>query len=285
MSLLWRDQIQIFFAPGRIDLVRLPKGLKAVPQPKISAIFEQGTDSALWKTPVEQLAQLLEKENNARSLKGAELSITLSNHFVRYAVIQFQQGIKDAQEFFAYAQFRLREVYGDRIDSWDISMSDWDPKSGSICAALERELIQQLQALTVRFHLRLNQIEPYLTAAFDQWSRAIHQQRFWFIVVEPGRLCVLLFSNGSWTSIRNQRLLNTVEAELPILLEQEAIIATQREPVELVFIFAPEHADMQLPLESSSWQFNRLPFDGILPPTYFPTSVGDTHKLPVHATT
>ncbi len=284
MSQLWRDQIQVFFAPGRIDLVRLPKGLKAVPLPKISNNFELGTDTALWKRPIEQLAQLLEKENSVRSLKGAELSITLSNHFVRYAVIQFQQGIKDAQEFFAYAQFQMREIYGDRIDSWDISMSDWDPKSGGICAALERELVQQLQALAVRFHMKLKQIEPYLTAAFDQWGRTINQERFWFIVVEPARLCVLLFSNGSWKSIRNQRLLNPVEAELPVLLEQEAIIANQRELIELVFIFAPEHADLQLPLESS-WQFNRLPFGSILPPPHFPTSVGDTHELLVHATT
>lgn len=284
MSQLWRDQFQVFFAPGRIDLVRLPKGLKAAPLPKISNNFELGTDTALWKRPIEQLAQLLEKENSARSLKGAELSITLSNHFVRYAVIQFQQGIKDAQEFFAYAQFQMREIYGDRIDSWDISMSDWDPKSGGICAALERELVQQLQALAVRFHMKLKQIEPYLTAVFDQWGRAINQQQFWFIVVEPARLCVLLFSNGSWKSIRNQRSLNPVEAELPILLEQEAIIANQRELIELVFIFAPEHADLQLPLESS-WQFNRLPFDGILPPTHFPTLASDTNELPFHATT
>jgi len=284
VSPLWRDQIQVFFAPGRIDLVRLPKGLKAVPQPKIAAIFEQGADTALWKTPVEQLGQLLEKENNASRLNGAELSITLSNHFVRYAVIQFQQGIKDAQEFFTYAQFQMREIYGDRVDSWDISMSDWDPKSGGICAALERELVQQIQALAVRFHLKLKQIEPYLTAAFDQWSRTIHHQRFWFIVVEPGRLCVLLFSNGNWRSIRNQRLLNTIETELPVLLEQEAIITTQREPAELAYIFAPEHADLLLPLESS-WQFNRLPLDGILPPAHFPTLIGDTHELPAHATT
>lgn len=284
MSQLWRDQIQVFFAPGRIDLVRLPKGLKAAPLPKISNNFELGTDTALWKRPIEQLAQLLEKENSARSLKGAELSITLSNHFVRYAVIQFQQGIKDAQEFFAYAQFQMREIYGDRIDSWDISMSDWDPKSGGICAALERELIQQLQALAVRFHMKLKQIEPYLTAAFDQWGRAINQQQFWFIVVEPARLCVLLFSNGGWKSIRNQRLLNTIEAELPVLLEQEAIIANQRELIELVFIFAPEHADLQLPLESS-WQFNRLPFGSILPPPHFPTLASDTNELPFHAAT
>lgn len=284
MSQSWRDQIQVFFAPGKINLVRLPKGLKAVPLPKISNNFELGTDTALWKRPIEQLAQLLEKENSVRSLKGAELSITLSNHFVRYAVIQFQQGIKDAQEFFAYAQFQMREIYGDRIDSWDISMSDWDPKSGGICAALERELVQQLQALAVRFHMKLKQIEPYLTAAFDQWGRTINQERFWFIVVEPARLCVLLFSNGSWKSIRNQRLLNPVEAELPVLLEQEAIIANQRELIELVFIFAPEHADLQLPLESS-WQFNRLPFSSILPPTHFPTLASDTNELPFHAAT
>ncbi|MBK7354383.1 MAG: hypothetical protein IPI97_00945 [Nitrosomonas sp.] len=284
MSQLWRDQIQVFFAPSRIDFVRLPKGLKTQPQSKISNNFELATDTALWKTTVEQLAQMLEKENSIRSLKGAELSITLSNHFVRYAVIQFQQGIKDAQEFFVYAQFQMREIYGDRVDSWDISMSDWDPKSGGICAALERELVQQIQALAVRFHLKLKQIEPYLTAAFDQWSRAINHQRFWFIVVEAGRLCVLLFSNSGWKSIRNQRLLKPVETELLILLEQEAIIATQREPVELAFIFAPEHSDLQLPLESG-WHFNRLPFDGILAPNHFPAPMGNTSELPAHAST
>ncbi len=284
MSPSWRDQIHIFFASGRIDLVRIPKGFKAVPQPKISINFEANPNNSLWKIPIEQLTQLLEKENSVSSLKGAELSITLSNHFVRYAVVQFQQGIKDAHEFFAYAQFQMREIYGDRIDSWDISMSDWDPKLGGICAALARELIQQLQALTVRFHMKLKQIEPYLTAAFDQWSRAINYQRFWFIVVEPGRLCALLFSNGGWKSIRNQRLLNSVETELLVLLEQEAIIATQREPVELAFIYAPEHTNLQLPLDKG-WQFNRIPFDGILAPNHFPAPMSNTSELPAHAST
>ena len=39
MSPLWRDQIEVFFAPGRLDLVRTGRGLKPVRSPVITQLI------------------------------------------------------------------------------------------------------------------------------------------------------------------------------------------------------------------------------------------------------
>ncbi|MDV6343931.1 hypothetical protein [Nitrosomonas sp. Is37] len=269
-SLLWRDQIQVFFAPGRVDMVRTFRGIKSRQSPAISKIYEYQQDTAMWKTSLQQLEQMIEKENAASDLKGAELIITLSNHFVRYVVVPPQQEITNSAELLAYANFSMREVFGERVDSWVVSISDEDPYQGTVCAAIARNLYNEFEALASRHRIKLKQIEPYLTAAFDQWCRSFNDKRFWFVVIEPGRLCMILFSNSEWKGIRNQRIVHSIETELLAALEQEVINSGYREPIEQVYLFSPEHPDLDLTIDKG-WQFAHLPTEKMPVPLHFPS--------------
>lgn len=270
MSLLWRDQIQVFFAPGRVDMVRAFQGIKPRQSPRISEVYAYQQNTAMWKTSLQQLEHMIDQENAESDLKGAELIITLSNHFVRYVVVPPQQEISDPAELLAYANFRMREVYGERVDGWFVSISDEDPSQGTVCAAVARDLYHEFEALASRHHIKLKQIEPYLTTAFDQWCQLLHDKRFWFVIIEPGRLCMMLFSNSEWKGIRNQRIVHSVDTELLAALEQEAINSGQREPIEQVYLFSPEHPDLDLPIDKG-WQFAYLPTENI--PLHFPSLV------------
>lgn len=272
MSRLWRDQLQIFFAPGRVDMVRTLRGIKANQSPRISEAYEYPPAAAMWQVSLQQLERLIEKENASSNLKGAELLITLSNHFVRYVVVPPQREITDPAELLAYANFRMREVYGERASDWITSISDWDPYRGAVCAAIARDLYHEFEALALRHRIALKQIEPYLTAAFDQWCNAFNDKRFWFVVVEPGRLCMVLFSNGQWQGIRNQRIVHSAAAELCAALEQEAINSGYREPIEQVYLFSPEYPELELPA-GEGWQFAYLPTEKIPTPLHFPSII------------
>ncbi len=272
MSRLWRDQIQIFFAPGRVDMVRTFRGMKVRQSPRISKVYGDQQAAGMWKSSLQQLEQMIEEENASSALKGAELRITLSNHFIRYVVVPPQQEITDPAELLAYANFRMREVYGERIDDWVMSISDWDPYRGTVCAAIARDLYHELEVLALRRSTKLKQIEPYLTAAFDQWCEAFNDKRFWFVVIEPGRLCMISFANGEWQGIRNQRIVHSVETELLAALEQEIINSGYREPIEQAYLFAPEHSDLDLPADKG-WQFAYLPNEKIPAPVYFPSPI------------
>ncbi|SFL60185.1 hypothetical protein [Nitrosomonas communis] len=276
MSLLWRDRIQVFFAPGRVDMVRTFRGIKSRQSPRISEVYGAPQDAAMWKKSLQQLEQMIEKENIASDLKGAELIITLSNHFVRYVVVSPQQEITGPSELFAYANFRMREVYGERVDGWVVSISDEDPYQGTLCAAISRDLYNEFEALASRHRIKLKRIEPYLTAAFDQWCNSFNDKRFWFVVIERERLCMTLFSNSEWKGIRNQRVVHSIETELIAALEQEAINSGYREPIEQVYLLSPEHPDLSLPTDKG-WQFAYLPTEKIPVPLHFPSvSVADS---------
>lgn len=242
MSLLWRDQIQAFLAPGRVDLVRHYHGIKRRSSDRLTSACEQKTDSPAWEPPLEQLRGML------AGAAGAELMVTLSNHFVRYAVIPAEAKIENPAELRAYATFRMREIYGDRAGAWEFGMSEWDPSSGGVCAAVERDLMERLQRFATDHKVGLKGAEPYLTGAVDQWCAHFDQKKTWFALVERGRLCVASVRDGAWQRISNRRMVDNVEHELLAMLDQEAILFSGgKNGIEQVVLFAPEHPQLALP--------------------------------------
>ena len=266
MSPLWHDQVQVFFAPNRIELVRSHRGIKLKQAPKLSMAWTRELDLPAWEQPLAQLDQMIAE------VAGADLTITISNYFVRYAVISPQIQIASPAELYAYTAFHMREVYGERVGAWALSMSAWDPCSGGICAAIENALLQQLNELAVRRKVRLKSVEPYLSGAFDRWRKRFNGKRIWLVLVESGRLCLASLSNGAWQGIRNQRMLHDVEDELLAALDQEAILFSGRkEAVEQVYLFAPEHPELALPSDCG-WQILPLQNESMPAPLHYPST-------------
>lgn len=264
MSLLWRDQIEVFFSPTRVDLVRTKRGLKPVSLPVATEFISDNQDAHLvWLPPMQQLEQMLAEA------AGTGLTVTLSNHFVRYVTLPPQAEITTPDEVFAYADFRMREIYGTRVDQWSLSISNWSPIYGAICAAISKELLAKLEEVATACHIKLNGIEPYLAAVLDRWIKSLNRQKSFVALVETGRICVTLMENGIWQSIRNQRVLHDIVDELWAALDQEAVLSGKKESVEQVLLFAPEHPALTLPGESG-WHSVQLQTENILIPAHYP---------------
>lgn len=264
MSLLWRDRIQVFFAPGRVDLIRSYRGIKPKQADRRAAVCERIPGAPVWEAVLAQLKQMLANET------GAELSIIISNHFVRYAVIPPQSRIETPEELHTYAAFQMREVYGERASEWSLSVSSWDPGTGAVCAAVENRLIEQLQELAVQSGMRLKGIEPYLTRVFDHWHNRFGNSRAWFALIETGRLCLASLEGGAWRRISNQRMWHPLEDELLAALEREALLfSTPGEAVEPVYLFAPEHPEFTLP-DDCWWRVVPLQTEGPPAPLHYP---------------
>ena len=267
MSPLWRDQIQVFFAPGRVELVRSYRGIKPVQAPKLTAAWERALDSPPWEQPLRQLDQMI------ADATGANMTITISNDFVRYAVVSPQAQIVTPAELHAYAAFHMREVYGERAGAWTLAMSAWDPCNGGVCAAIESTLLQRLNELAMQHRIRLKSIVPYLSSAFDQWRKGFEGERIWFALMETGRLCLATLSNGVWRGLRNQRMLHNAGDELLAALDQEAILfSARKEAVEQVYLFAPEHPALTLP-EDCGWRIIPLQTESMSAPSHYPLAI------------
>lgn len=273
MSLSWRNRIQIFLAPDRVDLTGIACGIRPVQQFRQSGVCVQENDSRQqWKAPLRLLEQMIGQMDD-RFRRGSELHITLSNHFVRYGVIAPQPSLANPDELMAYAGFQMREIYGERIDDWELSLSTWDPYGGALCAAIARDLQSELVMLARQYDTRFACIEPYLAAALDHWSKRLVEKRVWFVLVETGRFCLVVLSEGAWRCARNQRVVENLQEELLAALEQESIILSPDQSVERVYVFAPELTG-QLPVHDLRWQFVRLPDEKHPAPSYFPGVTG-----------
>lgn len=272
MSRLWRDQIQVFLAPGRVDLVRSTRGFKSVQTAKTTALCEFTRGMPVWLSALQQL------EKNLIDAPGTELTITLSNHFIRYVTLPPQAEITSPEEVGSYAIFRIREIYAERVDSWMLSVSEWNPINGAICAAIPRDLMTQLEALAVRSHCKLKETEPYLASAYDRWQTLLSGSKTYFAVIETGRICLALLINGIWHSIRNQRILHSAADELLAALDQEAILSGNKEAVELVHLFAPEHPELTLP-KNCGWSIIPLPTGQIPVLAHYPSVVADPAEM------
>ncbi len=246
MSRLWRDQIQVFLAPERMDIVRFSRGFKPVQMSKATALCQHVQGAPAWQAALQQL------EKHLLEAVGTDLTITLSNHFTRYVTLPPQTEITTPEEVMSYATFRMREIYAERVDSWVLSVSDWNPISGAVCAAIPRELMTRLEELAVRYQFKLKAVEPYLASVYDRWEKQLSGNRIYLAIIENGRICLAILLDGVWQSIRNQRILHSVADELPAALDQETILSGHKASVELVYLFAPEHPELALP-QNCGW--------------------------------
>ena len=272
MSRLWRDQIQIFLAPGRLDWVRLKRGLRPVQIARSTVFFEPVADVPIWN------AALLQLEKVLTEAAGTEVSMILSNHFLRYAALPPQNEITTPAEVKSYAEFRMREVYAERVDSWAISISDWSPFNGAVCAAIPSDLIMQLEQMIARHDGRIKVIEPYLASVYDRWQAQLKGDKIYLAVIENGRICIAITHHGKWQNVRNQRITHNAADDLLAALDQEVIWSGTKETTEFVYLFAPEHPEMTLPQESG-WCIIALPAGKVLPLAHYPSAPTDHSGL------
>lgn len=272
MSRLWRDQIQVFLAPERVNIVRFLRGLKLVQTAKVTMLCKRTPGMPVWQAALQQL------EKNLSSAVGTELKITLSNHFVRYVILPPQAEISSPEEVKFYANFRIREIYAGRADSWVISISEWNPINGAICAAISRDLIKGIEEMAIRYQCKIKYIEPYLASVYDKWHKLLNGTRVYFAVIESGRMCIALLTGGTWHTIRNQQILHSVANEFLVALDQEAIFFGNKETVELVHVFAPEHPDLILP-KDCGWRIVQLPIQQIPMLAHYPSVIANQSEI------
>ncbi len=218
MSRWWRDEIRVDLAPGRLELVRKGKGWQRRFPLRRETTLPEPSDSQDWRPALEALAEQL----SAAEWRNAELAVQLSNHFVRYAVIGWDDALRNEAEVLAYARHQLHAVYGEAAHAWEVCLSDAFPGEQRVLAAIDLELMSSLRALAQRFTLRLASVEPLLSAVVDAHFKRFAETAFYLAVVEPSRVCFGRAGEGGWTSVHNVRAVDP-EGTVAVLLRQELL--------------------------------------------------------------
>ena len=258
---LWRDKVRIVLCKDRLIVVHLQGG----PRPRILSkkIFPCMESESGWKPVVALLEGALKNDD----FKKADAQVILSNHFVRFLVLPWNEARLTDAEQMALVQLRFGEVYGENGERWEFRISEGSFGAPSMASAIPLELLDQLKFLFAASPLRLKSVQPYLMTAFNACRRELGNEEGWFVLAERDTFCVGLLRDGRWSSIRQRRVVTDWFEEAMLLLEREALLAADGNNLNKVFVYAPEIAGSES-IKRGSWLIQRL--GSVVPPEIAP---------------
>ncbi len=258
MSLSWRDRVRVVLRPDRVILVRLARGMR----PRVSAKEILACTADGWQPALAALAGALKGAHWRR----ADATVILSNHFVRYLLVPWSDQLVTDEERAAWVRHTFAEVHGADAAQWEFRWSEEGPGHPQVASAVEQALLAGIREVFKGSTLRLCSLQPYAMSAFNHWRRAMHGQERFFLLAEPGRLCLASLGHDQWRSFRSWRLGEAWQDELPCFLERELLLGEAGEARPQVFLHLPEAPGFSLP--AGAWSAHSLklaPLPGFSP--------------------
>lgn len=233
MSRLSPERLRIGLSPAELTVVR-EHGLfrKTAEEQRIACDPAFGAQP--WHGALAAL-QTLELRQRA--------TVVLSNHFVRYALVPWSNGLDNAAEEEAYVRHHFAQIHGERAKAWALR---WESAGAGarLASAIDRALLDELKKALPR----LVSVQPWLMAAINRWRGAIPKSGAWLALVEADRACIALHAGGRWRSVQNAR-----GAWLDLLDRERHRVEGAAPGLALV-------AGARAPAAAASWQL--LPLEG-----------------------
>jgi len=187
------------------------------------------------------------------ALKGvafprSRVTVVLSNHFVRYALVPWSTALSTPAEEEAYLRHQFAKIHGERAKSWLLRASEAPRGEARLASAVDADLVTAIKALFPKGgQAKLVSIQPALMHVFNSARGGLPDAGAWVVIAEAERACVALHASGAFRSVQN------VKGEWRTLLERERYRAPlEGEPPKLVFL-----SGAQAPAEGD-WQFREL---------------------------
>ncbi|SMF30867.1 hypothetical protein [Pseudogulbenkiania subflava] len=255
MSLSLNDRVKMALCPDRVILMRFSHGLHPhllakciVPCPEVEA-------ASGWPAAVAVLREALK----APEWQKAATTLVISNHFVRYLLIPWNDQLSSDEEWLAMVRHCFRQVYGDAAERWECRWSGGGFGMPLIASAIDPELLLALHQVAQETGVKLDSVQPYLMAAFNHWRRRMVSDNGCFLLTEPGRIGLACFHDGQWGGLVFEPLPpSDTAAVLPELLQRMLLRLEMGEAPHDIFAFAAE-------VPESAWRQTDGPTIRLLP--------------------
>jgi hypothetical protein len=198
-------------------------------------------------TPAVVLAQLLAAPDVVRG----RLTLLLSNHYVRYLILPWNDAISGRTELGAMASHAFAAHFGAPAAGWAIQTSPESAGRPRLAAAADIELLSALQAAVASSRLHLASIVPYLVTAFNRLAPSLRRRDFLFLLAEPGRACLLAAAGGQLRAAQSRAVEDSLTALADLVERERELLELQDEGGESghlpILFHAPGRPDLQLP--------------------------------------
>lgn len=256
MSPLWRDQIRIVLSPWRVTLLQLARGRA----PRITRKCVIPCDAAKpgeasWRPTLTALEAAITEFGEHK----ADAVVILSNHFVRYVLVEHSDQLSTEEEVMALVRHSFSTIYDTNAVRWALRLNDAGGRDGfQIASAMDQDFQESLRERFKTSKIRLRSIQPYLMAAFNHCCHRFNDSA-WFVLGEQGKLCLAKFHDDQCYSVKAMRIGDDWSHELAVCLERERLLlgldATSTAAVNEVpvFVFAPGYSESNPPQEKELW--------------------------------
>jgi len=257
------DRVLIALAPDSLSFIRIEGVFRRRVSEKRTIACDPSFGAEPWQGALAALAMIAAEIRDAK----AEVTVVLSNHFVRYTLIPWSEGLSNAEEETAFVRYCFAKVHGERSKAWDLRLSRAPAGSARIASAVDSALVQAIRAsFPAGAKAKLASVQPYLMSAFNRWRPLVKGARAWFLLVERERACLAHVESGRWTAVRNARGSFEDPTQWAELLERERHRVGGSQPPDGIYVHAPGRRKIATE-EAQGWTFRGLalaPLEGLV---------------------
>lgn len=235
---LFRKQLYVVIYPDRVILRGLGKGIRRtiVLQNEIPCLPQP--DAPNWQSALSTFEYWLASSE----MKEADVTITLSNHFVRYSLIHDSTEISSRDEAQTMAKILFEEIYGSPAKKWEFAIEEGIDGESRLIAAIDLDFLNGIVEILKISSMRLSAITPYFVSVFNRFHRQIPNSGCFFALVERDLMMLVTFNNSNLASIRRFTLNSVLDPQFSTVLLREVLtsgLAMENVPVYLHIIDQP----------------------------------------------
>jgi len=256
VSLSLRDRLLVEFGPQRLQLRRYAAGWRGG-----RLLADQRVDcgagdeaEAAWAPALAALRATLPDPRWA----GTQVAVQLSNHFVRYLTIAWDERLVTGEEQLAMVRHAFVQAHGAAAENWSFRWDVAPAPAPCFACAIDSALLAGVRDACAGATLRLASIQPQLMSAFNAARDMLPaHHNCWFLVEEVGRICLAWVHADTLTALYSQRVGDDWTSELPGLLERAVLLAAGSAPGAVyLWLTTAKAVATELP---SGWSLHLLP--------------------------
>jgi hypothetical protein len=240
VSLLLRDELRIVLCREKVQMVRIRsrltrKGWQYSVTEKHDIAFEPDLESP-WKNALDKLAT----EILRLSSKPKLVRVVLSNHFLRYAIVDIDQAMQSKAEQLAFVKHRFVQTYGEAAESWELRLDQECPGAPYLASAVDGLLLFKLREIFSEAKIKLQSVQPCLMKAYNQSQSKFSDKNAWFVLYEDGNLCIVWLKAGHPGSIRTIKAGEDWLEKLPEIIDRESFLSNCDTNTKDIFLWSTE---------------------------------------------